>query len=989
MAVSGFYIASHPWLDTISATDPPSLYKVGFTRDLRRRLHDSGYVLCFAPAEWRYAATFETAAASAEQLEACVKEFFREARPYGNELVAAPLADVVSAAARIANLLAIEAVQKTAPVYPRPPCRPRSDEAPLVDRGLLQAVEQLRAASAVDAAKEDAADAGAAEEDAAAVDAARGLLAADASEAAPVFVAEDRAYQAEATANCLSDLASTGRAVLQMACRCGKTKIAYDVLAAYLARGEKVLFLVPGLALLRQTAHKLVAYGLRAPIKLVGSDPSPVRLRGRAAAAMTTDWLAIAAFAGAGGARLVVSTYHSSGMTPDAFDLTVFDEAHRVCGDASDRPFNYVLLHHARGDKMYMTATPKYDAEISMKDRARFGGVSYRYHLRQGIDTGYVNPFRLDLVAAPPAGEGALSVDEEARAAMPRQIVAAMARPGVDKLLVFCRNIAHIRDLCSQTAEFRDSPCLRTCSGTVQPFRCFMAHSRLSAQARALVLAEFSAPGTRGVLFNCRLFQEGVEIPRLNAIFFAAPRHSPIEIIQSLCRPLNKMDGKPPSVVFVPVVSDPAAATSDPRNLRRYASIVPFIDALLDEDPVLYEHLLGTGATYSFGCLSILGKHSLSGSDCRDVLAAVKRAVRYGAAGRRGAAADRLLKVERVPWEWGFRELSRVVRVCGRYPKTVDAAEIAPGVFIHFYRWYRWALKAYDAGKRLQAVGAVAAMLRQRLGACAARAVDGGAERAADAADAESAADAATRRVCDFCGLARVSAARDGSALEPYQIQQLESLPGWRAFGRGPYPWGACMAFLEKWLDGHDGKPPMVEINRGGFVCLDATWMERLSGALTCVNQGDGKDRKGGRPGSGFTISDEKQADLDRICARHGLRWRKDRDPNGSLIMRGARYVGRTSFIQDANRRFSRHFDAHGTASTYLAEHFPGYSKTSIKYLYQEQFDVYKKKLMPPKWAHVRKRAARANSNPPKELPEVSDSTQKQLDRLDKFRYVG
>ena len=57
-------------------------------------------------------------------------------------------------------------------------------------------------------------------------------------------------------------------------------------------------------------------------------------------------------------------------------------------------------------------------------------------------------------------------------------------------------------------------------------------------------------------MFNCRLFQEGVEFPDLNAIFFAAPRHSPIDIIQSLCRPLNKKESKPPSVIFIPLPYD-------------------------------------------------------------------------------------------------------------------------------------------------------------------------------------------------------------------------------------------------------------------------------------------------------------------------------------------------------------------------------------------------------------------------------------------------
>ena len=103
-------------------------------------------------------------------------------------------------------------------------------------------------------------------------------------------------------------------------------------------------------------------------------------------------------------------------------------------------------------------------------------------------------------------------------------------------------------------------------------------------------------PGVRAALFNCRMLQEGVEVPPLNAVFFAAPRHSARDIIQSLCRPLNPAPGKPQSVVFLPVEADPAIPADAPANLRRYASILPVVDALLDEDPRLFEYLIG-GAT--------------------------------------------------------------------------------------------------------------------------------------------------------------------------------------------------------------------------------------------------------------------------------------------------------------------------------------------------------------------------------------------------------
>ena len=105
--IPGFYIAGHPWLN------PIGVYKVGFTRDLRRRLHDSGYVLCFSPGDWNYMATFETETGeAAEQLESFVKEYYRDSRPWGNELVKDTADNIITIASQLASLLEISAEKK-------------------------------------------------------------------------------------------------------------------------------------------------------------------------------------------------------------------------------------------------------------------------------------------------------------------------------------------------------------------------------------------------------------------------------------------------------------------------------------------------------------------------------------------------------------------------------------------------------------------------------------------------------------------------------------------------------------------------------------------------------------------------------------------------------------------------------------------------------------------------------------------------------------
>jgi superfamily II DNA or RNA helicase len=959
---AGLYIAWGRWLDV--EYGPGQLYKVGHTGNLGSRLNDSAYVTAFPANHWRYVATFE--AGSKEEaflLETAVLYCCRHRRLGTRELVRAPLTELVRVAEQAAQSLGISVIRRDSPAYALAARRASPGESSAAERrepdeavptgwpgkkacvesltlsplgehpplflepsDLSDGIDELLAmdfsamalalppapapapAAHPAPAPAPAPVAGAAatpkppsvagedmpidemDEADAIPDVGSPFDLAAAGPAPATQVVEAREYQAMATALCLRELRASGCAILQMACRCGKTPVAFSILREFLA-GETdaplcALYLVPGLSLLRQTAQKLALYGFTDPILLIGSDPRAVSLPGGRALAMTTDPAVVRAFVRERGRRLVISTYQSSPQVPtDAFALTVFDESHRVCGGKAPRPFNHFVSAPRVGARLFMTATPAYDppskTTISMKDRATFGGVAFRYHLRQGIAAGYVNDFRLEVVAAPtPAATPA-----SAEAALPAQILAAMGV--VDKLLVFCRDISHATRLCAAIKS-------ATRPESVAPFGCLVAHSRMGPGGATAALRQFATPGERTVLCNVRLFQEGVEIPALNGVFFAAPRHSPRDIIQSLCRPLNRVPGKATSVVFLPVLYDPARPPEDPANLKRFASIVPFVDALLDEDPSLYEHLLDPVATpYP---IDILGTHSLGlggaepGAAARRgaLLGAVRRAVRYGAS-TAARPVERLLRVENVPWDRAFGEIRRIVTTCGRYPKTTDAWQVGEArVCLH--RFYRWAADEYAAWR-----------------------------------------------------------AGRPSKLEPHQVFDLQTLPSWELYGvEGPYPWRLCMDFLEQWLRDHKGVPPMCNINNGGYIGLEATAMERLSGALTCVNQADGKSRKGAAPGSGYTLNTEKQADLERICTPYGLRWKKEREVSGAL-----KKDGPPTFIQESYARFKAYYKTHGADGEYIQQWYPGFPQ---KHLRMENLEVQKGELAPPRWRTGRRR---------------------------------
>lgn len=893
---AGCYIAHHPWLDIVGGKG--LLFKVGHSGDLARRIVDGAYTTCY-PEGWEYVATFETKTKEeAEQIETAVLYCCADMRLGNRELVQGKTLDALKTLAvdaAIALNITIEARDMPRYVLNRPA---RADG--VLTNYIKRKVAHLKGETDVELFIQNAAEERTDAIEAFIADIWRQLpverygapkpqiiLAAepddlgdnlDIEDAEMPVVIEERAYQTEAIAACVAELSTSGKAILQMACRCGKTKVAWGVITDYIARlpRARIGYIVPSLSLLRQTVAKLMAYGANAAdILLVGSDPVEVVLPSGGSLAMTTDQASVDRFLAVPAARIVISMYQSSQLLAlNGWNLLIFDEAHRTCGKMQDRPFNYMLLHCEDGDRLFMTATPSYEGELNMKDKEIYGGIAYRYYLREAVDNKYVNDFRLELIAGASGGK-----------AMPEQIITAMMSPGMDKLLVFCRDIKSATDLCAKTAE--ELVARKDCV----PFVCLTAHSRMSKAAQLNVLKRLNAEGVRAVMFNVRLLQEGTEVPRLNGVFFAAPRHSSRDIIQSFCRALNYIKDKPQSAIFLPIEFDKTKPAEDLANLGRFASIVPVFDALAAEDSKLFEYLLNPKeGKYPISCLGTksLGITSLVMKN--KLLAAVKRAVRFGTSSA-ARPVDRLTRSENIPWALGFGALENLVVKCNRYPKTVDALKIGE-IALPFYRLYQYYVAEYQ------------------------NFLDG--------------------KKC---------------ALEPMHLRALESLPCWLTYGmEGPYLWSEAMQTLEKWLEENDGEPPMLDVHQGGYIGLDATPLERLSGAMTVINQQTySKKGKDGKVRTHLEIDELKAKDLDRIHEKWGdkLRWRKELREDGLID------ETRLTWIQESYNRFKEYRKTNGATDEWIQWHFSGFP---LKHKRMECPQA-KKEDIPPRWKPQKKKA--------------------------------
>lgn len=79
-------------------------------------------------------------------------------------------------------------------------------------------------------------------------------------------------------------------------------------------------------------------------------------------------------------------------FSPDFFDLIIVDECHRG-GAKENSPWREVLEYYSSATQIGLTATPKETTDVSTQ--AYFGEPIYTYSLKQGIDDGFLAPYKV------------------------------------------------------------------------------------------------------------------------------------------------------------------------------------------------------------------------------------------------------------------------------------------------------------------------------------------------------------------------------------------------------------------------------------------------------------------------------------------------------------------------------------------------------------------------------------------------------------------
>lgn len=363
--------------------------------------------------------------------------------------------------------------------------------------------------------------------------------------------------QARALARLNEHLADHGRAVVVMPCGSGKT-----LLGRWLAeeiRAEVTVVFVPTLALVPQT---LMAYrsltSWRHASMVVCSDPTSGRAVAltdldlpawaRTAVISSTSPRAVGRFLDQPGPKLVVSTYHSAPAVAVALraagrtaDLVVCDEAHRLTGRPRDE-FRTVLDDRAlpARRRVFLTATPveaaAWDADsgdtddgLYLDDKATFGPTVYRASFADAVGEGLLCDYDVEVLA---------TRDGDTGDADPAQAVLTAACAGARRILTFHSRVSHAGQL-ARALDGSGLPGGRT-------VRAEHLEARHNARHRAGTLGRLAscAGDEVRVVASARVLSEGVDVPAVDTVLFAAPRTSAVDIVQAVGRAMRTAPGK-------------------------------------------------------------------------------------------------------------------------------------------------------------------------------------------------------------------------------------------------------------------------------------------------------------------------------------------------------------------------------------------------------------------------------------------------------------
>ena len=379
-----------------------------------------------------------------------------------------------------------------------------------------------------------------------------------------------RFYQEIAVNRVLERIAAEkNRILLTLATGTGKTSIAFQIawklfqarwnLAEWKKLGEptrrpRILFLADRNTLATQAHNDFTSFAAFADDALVRVKPEDIRKKGAVLKNASLFFTIFQTFMSGPPKDGMPSPYFGE-YPPDFFDFIVIDECHR--GGANDESnWRGILDYFAPAVQLGLTATPK--RKDNVDTYAYFGEPVYTYSLKEGINDGFLTPFRVrqisttlddyvytqdDTVVVGMVEEGKLYEEKDFNRVIE---IEARERKRVDifmsaidqreKTLVFCASQDHalaVRDYINQIKTSKDPHyCQRVTANDGE-----LGEQHL----RAFQDNEKTIPT---ILTTSQKLSTGVDARNIRNIVLLRPTNSMIEFKQIIGRGTRLYDGK-------------------------------------------------------------------------------------------------------------------------------------------------------------------------------------------------------------------------------------------------------------------------------------------------------------------------------------------------------------------------------------------------------------------------------------------------------------
>lgn len=454
------------------------------------------------------------------------------------------------------------------------------------------------------------------------------------------FYYEPFPFQKQIIKDVVRGFESNNKGKLIAACGTGKTLTALWITEEL--QDEKILFLAPSLALIKQTLEAWAdqtkdpfTYMCVCSDRTVSSeieDEGDITIKDFNIP-VTTDPSEISKFlqSNVDGKKIIFSTYQSLPVllegirdaAPFKFDLTIFDEAHRTAGTNDANIFNLALRDEniPSAKRLFMTATErllkpslKKKAEeiervvFSMDDEEIYGPVFHRYDFGDAIRDKVISDYKIILAGIQEKElyewikqnqDIGLSKDsEEFRTGaftLFTQILLAKALKEypIRKVISFHSSIKNAQLF---TTGLSHTPSLidviTKIDKTIPNDEVFISHinSSISTGDRKEILDVFKE-SKYGIVSNARCLTEGVDVPVIDSVYFVEPKSSLIDIVQACGRALRKpvKSNKERAYFIVPVLIPEGSDGNDIFNLAGFETLFNLIQSLRDQDSRLEE----------------------------------------------------------------------------------------------------------------------------------------------------------------------------------------------------------------------------------------------------------------------------------------------------------------------------------------------------------------------------------------------------------------